>query len=50
MKRKIIAGFIFLLAGQIVALLIWLLFKENYFIPLLIGSVVGFLAGYKAKK
>ncbi len=48
MKRKIIAGLIFVFVGQIISLIIWFLFKENYFIPLLIGSTVGFIAGYKA--
>lgn len=50
MKNKIISAAIFIVVGQLVALIIWLIFKENYYIPMLIASTVGFLAGYKGKK
>ncbi len=50
MKRKIISGIIFIIVGQIIALMIWKFFNENYFIPVLVGSIVAFLAGYKENK
>lgn len=50
MKTKIISATIFIIVGQIVALIIWKYFNENYFVPMLIASTVGFLAGYRGKK
>jgi hypothetical protein len=50
MKTKIISATIFFIVGQIVALIIWKYFNENYFVPMLIASTVGFLAGYREKK
>ncbi len=49
-KAKLIACFICLLAGQIVALLIWLIFDYNCFKGIMIGSLFAFLISYKAKK
>ncbi|NLP57684.1 hypothetical protein [Lutibacter sp. B1] len=39
-----------IIVGQITALIIWLIFKENYFIALFFGSMVGLLFGYSGKK
>ncbi len=50
MKTKIISATIFILVGQIVALIIWKFFNENYFIHMLTASTVGFLAGYRGGK
>lgn len=49
-KRKIYAYILSIVIGQIIALLIWFLFKENYFIPLFIGSIFAIVFGYKGNK
>jgi hypothetical protein len=48
-NKKIVSGIIFILAGQLIALLIWLIFKENSFTHLAVASVAGFLISYKGK-
>jgi len=50
MKKAILSALIFILAGQLVALIVWLIFSENYFIILLFSSLVGFVLSYKFKK
>lgn len=48
MSRKlIIKVLIGLFVSEIVALLIWFLFDENYFILLPFASLVGLIFGYK---
>lgn len=49
-KTKILSGLIFIGVGQLVALLIWLVFNQSYFVPLIIGSTAGFIVSYKGKK
>lgn len=50
MKQKIIGLVIFIILGQLMALVAWYFLEMNLFVPMAIGSVVGFLAGYKVKK
>jgi hypothetical protein len=49
MKKKVFSALIFVTIGQVIAYFILLIFNENYFIPMLIASTVGFLAGYRNK-
>jgi hypothetical protein len=49
-KTKIISGFIFIVIGQLIAFIIWKFFNQNYFIPLIIASTLGFFVSYKGKK
>lgn len=46
-KRKILAGFIFVLAGQIVALAVFLLLDRNSFIVAFVASLIAFFVSYK---
>lgn len=50
MKQKIIGLVIFIIIGQLLALFAWYVLEMNLFVPMAIGSVVGFLAGYQVKK
>jgi fatty acid desaturase len=49
-KALMYSALIFILIGQIVALIYWYFFKDNYFLILLFGSIVGFLFGYRGLK
>ena len=49
-KAKLISGTIFILAGQLVALLIWWIYDLNYFKQMIVGSLIAFLISYKGKK
>lgn len=50
MKQKITGLIIFIIIGQLMALFAWYVLEMNLFIPMAVGSVVGFLAGYQVKK
>ncbi len=50
MRKKIIGFLIFIATGQIIAMAIWFLLDENYFVPLLIGSIAGYIVGDKMNK
>jgi len=43
------SAIIHIIVGQIVALIIWKYLNKNYFILLLMASIVGFLAEYRGK-
>jgi len=47
MKKKIISLLIFVAVGQLIAYLICHFFKENYFIPMVFASLIGFYFGYR---
>ena len=47
LKRKYFSLLLSIVIGQIIAIIIWFIFKEEYFIGLLFGSIVGFLVSYK---
>jgi|AntDeeMinimDraft_4_1070355.scaffolds.fasta_scaffold80550_2 hypothetical protein len=47
MKNKVLAFSLSIVIGQIIALLIWLLFDRDLFIAMAVGSTVGFIVGYK---
>jgi hypothetical protein len=49
MKEKIIGVIIFVLIGQLTALLAWLMLGISTFHYGAVGSVVAFLIGYKEK-
>jgi len=49
-NTKIISGIIFIVIGQVIALIIWVFFNQNYFIPLIIASTTAFLISYRGKK
>lgn len=49
-KALFYSAFISIIIGQIVALLIWYIFNENYFVALFFGSIIGFLFGYRGLK
>ncbi len=48
-KNKILAFLIFMFTGQLIAFLVWYLFKLNIFIALSVSSVIAFILGYKEK-
>jgi hypothetical protein len=49
-KALFYSALIFIGVSQLFALLIWYVFDKDYFIPLLIGSIVGFLFSYRGVK
>lgn len=49
-KKNLLALAIFICSGQIVALVFWFIFKENFIVPMLIGSVVAYYVSYKSEK
>ena len=49
-KRLLKTGIIAILICQILALLIWVLFDENYFIHLIFAPIIGLAFGYKGIK
>jgi len=44
------SALIFILTGQLIALIIWYFFKENHFLAIFLSSIVGFLFGYRGLK
>lgn len=49
-RKKVKAFIIFIIVGQIVSLILWLIFKQNFIAPMLISSTVGFVLGYKEEE
>ncbi len=49
-RKKVKAFIIFIIVGQIVSLILWLIFKQDFIVPMLIASTVGFLLGYKKEE
>ena len=49
-RKKAKSFVIFIIVGQIVSLILWLIFNQNFIVPMLIASTVGFLIGYKEEE
>ena len=49
-KTFLFSLLITIITGQLVALVSWYAFEENYFFALLFGSIVGILFSYRGKK
>ncbi|CAI8163593.1 MAG: Uncharacterised protein [Bacteroidota bacterium] len=49
-RKKVKAFILFIIVGQIVSLLLWFIFKQNFIVPMLIASIVGFTLGYKKEE